>query len=161
MFKILVPAVTSLLLLSPILGKWTTLGNNGTTYRTDIKIGIWSILKVRNPKMESLFENFENFTTCCDVIISNFTEMDQMREQRNYLPVRHQNWYLWHFEGEKSKNELIFSTFSTFHHLLCRQIPILVSVRQVVPLFPNLVHCPKIGDNDVTAGGKILNIFKK
>ena len=34
------------------------------------------------------------------------------------------------------------------------QIPILVSVRQVVPLFPNLVDFPKIGDNnnnDVTA----------
>jgi len=37
---------------------------------------------------------------------------------------------------------------------------ILVSVQQVVPLFPNLVHFPKIGDNDVTAGGKILKIFK-
>ena len=40
----------------------------------------------------------------------------------------------------------------------------LVSVRQVVPLFPNLVHFPKIRDNnnnnDVTAGAKIFKIFK-
>ena len=35
------------------------------------------------------------------------------------------------------------------------QIPILVSV---VMLFPNLVHFPKIGDNDVTAGGQILEM---
>ena len=69
--------------LSPILGKWTKLENNGNTCRTDTKIGIGSILKVRNPKMKSLFENF---TTCCDIIISNFREMGQIREQRNYLP---------------------------------------------------------------------------
>ena len=39
------------------------------------------------------------------------------------------------------------------------QIPISVYVRQVVLLFPNLVHFPKIGDNDVTAGGK--NDYRK
>ena len=88
--------------------------------------------------MKSLLENVQNITTCCDIIIPNFREMDQIREQRKYLPDRQQNWYL-----------------------LWRQIPILVSVQQVVPLFPNLVHFPKIGDNDVTAGGKIFNIFKK
>ena len=53
--------------LSPILGKWTKLENNGNTCRTDTKIGICSILKVRNPKMNSSFRYFQNFTTCCDV----------------------------------------------------------------------------------------------
>ena len=57
------------------------------------------------------------------------------------------------------KDDFIFG-FPTFKML---QIPILVSVRQVVPLFPNLVHFPKIGDNnnnDVTAGAKIIKFFK-
>ena len=61
--------------------------------------------------MKSVFENFENFSTCCDVIIiiiPNFREMDQIRKQRNYLPDRYQNWYLEHFEGGKSKNEITF-----------------------------------------------------
>ena len=118
--KILAPAVTSLLLLSPILGKWTKLGNNGTTCRTDTKIGIWSILKVGNPKMKSSFRYFQNFTTCCDVIITNFREMDQIREQRKYLPDRHQNWYLEHFEGAKSKIEITFWKCWKFYHLLWR-----------------------------------------
>ena len=97
--------------LSPILGKWTKLGNNITTCRTDTKIGIWSILKVGNPKLKSLFRYFQNFTIRCDVIIPNFGEMDQSREQRNYLSDRHQNWYLDHFKGEKSKNGVTFRNF--------------------------------------------------
>ena len=37
--------------------------------------------------MKSVFENFENFTTCCDVIVivvPNFREIAQNMEQRNY-----------------------------------------------------------------------------
>ena len=75
--------------------------------------------------MKSLFEKFQTFTTCCDVIIPNLREMDQIKEQwnylseqQNYLSDRHQNWYLEHFEGAKSKNKETFSVFSTFHHLL-------------------------------------------
>ena len=88
-FKIATPAVTS---LSPILGKWTKLGNKGTTCWTDNKIDIWDIWKVRNPKIKAICDNFQNFNTCCNVIIPNFREMDQIRKQRNYLPDRHQNW---------------------------------------------------------------------
>ena len=102
-------------------------------------------------------------TTCYDVIIPIFREMVQIREQHNYLSDRHQNWYLTSQQVVKfwkyRKDEFIFG-FPTFKML---QIPILVSVRQVVPLFPNLVHFPKIGDNnnnDVTAGAKIFKIFK-
>ena len=35
-----------------------------------------------------------------------------------------------------------------------------MSVWQVVPLFHNLVHFPKIGDDDVIAGDQILRILK-
>ena len=97
--------MTSLLLLSPNLGKWTKLGNNGTTCRPDTKIGIWSILEGEKSKNEI---TFLNFTTCCDVIVPQFREMDQIREQRNYLPNRHQNWYLKNFEGANSKIEITF-----------------------------------------------------
>ena len=41
------------------------------------------------------------------------------------------------------------------------QIPILVSVRQLVLLFLNLVNFPKIGDNDVTAGSQNLKNIDK
>ena len=73
--------------------------------------------------MKSVFENFENVSTWCDVIIiiiPNFREMDQIRKQRNYFPDRHQNWYLEYFEGEKSKNEITFRKILKFHHLLWR-----------------------------------------
>ena len=61
--------------------------------------------------MKSVFENFENFTTCCDVIVivvPNFREMAQNMEQRNYKSDRHQNWYLEYFDGGKFKNEVSF-----------------------------------------------------
>ena len=74
--------------LSPILGKWTKLGNKGTTCWTDTKIDIWNIWKVRNPKMKAICDNFQNFNTCRDVIIPNFREMDQIRKQQNRTTCR-------------------------------------------------------------------------
>ena len=65
------------------------LGNSRTTCRTDTKIGIWSILKEVNAKLKSLFRYFQNLAAYCDVIIPNFREMDQIREQQNYLSGRH------------------------------------------------------------------------
>ena len=61
--------------------------------------------------MKSVLENFENLTTCCDVIVikvPNFREMAQNMEERNYQSDCHQNCYLEHFEGEKFKNDVIF-----------------------------------------------------
>ena len=58
---------------------------------------------------------------------------------------------------EYGNSDFIFG-FPTIKML---QVSILVSVRQVVLLFPNLVHFLKVGDSDVIAGSNILKISKK
>ena len=88
--------------------------------------------------MKSPVRYFENFSACCDVIIPNFREMDQIREQRKYLRDRHQNWYLEHFEGAKPKNE---------NHFL-KMLKILPPA--VTSLSPILGKWTKLGNNGTT-----------
>ena len=57
----------------------------------------WQNSRKMTTKSRNEVQYFQNWTTCCDVIIPNFREMDQIREQQSYLSDRHQNWYLDHF----------------------------------------------------------------
>ena len=93
---------------------------------------------MKNPKMESVFWNFQYLTTCCDVTLPYLGKKRKWWLNSIfviYLSSVLKDLHSGYILNEKSKNGVSLLTFSIFDHLLWRHITIFGQKEEIMVKF--------------------------